>query len=290
MSGKMRLSYEDGRFFQGFYKEDEKNGLGVYSWPDGRMFFGNWTKGMINGEGIEVSADGMKVKGFWVDGQRVRVDSECSNEEFESFIENVLTDVKMEKFEVKFVDVRNNEDEDKTQNIQSESESESQEDSTIKSFFAFEMIEDDYDFSKSLRGDDYSVKGFSSFVKNQNKGELREENKNRKSFEKLFSSGKPEENNEFKREKGYYSSRGSIGSEYRTNGNLQDLVSNCSSSGQPILEFNKLDFSKLRKEKSVKKIDRDKTKTGFYSFRSKKGAQSEGNLFKKKSSFVENGD
>ena len=105
MYGKMRLSYEDGRFFQGFYEDDQKNGLGVYSWPDGRMFFGTWIKGKIEGEGVEIDSDGTKKKGIWINGEKYRIFQYVDQDEIERFIERVIDEVKMDKYEVKLLKV-----------------------------------------------------------------------------------------------------------------------------------------------------------------------------------------
>lgn len=216
MSGKMRLSYEDGRFFQGFYKDDEKSGSGVYSWPDGRMFFGNWIKGVINGEGVEVNTEGGKVKGFWVDGQRIRIIDDSTNDEIERFIDNTLELVKMDKFEVllngDFIrdigSCENNLNNDIDPPVDESPESSFDVDnSDLKSFIAFEIIEEDYDFKKSLRGDDFSVKGFSitDSPLNLKKGAKV------KGVPRVSTMTMSSKDCQKKREKGYYSSRSSRG-------------------------------------------------------------------------------
>lgn len=210
MTGKMRLSYEDGRFFQGYYEEDEKNGPGIYSWPDGRMFFGNWTKGVISGEGVEVSADGKKTKGLWIEGNRMKAYKNPNIDDVEKFIEDVLEQVKMDKFEVRLNGKDNcvqetEEEEEGEKIIESESDDsfDGAKEPSIKSFLAFEVIEDDYDFNKSLHGDDFSSK------KNYSLEEL--------GFDKLIkkkitrASSNLVKKKTLVKEKGYYSSRSSRG-------------------------------------------------------------------------------
>jgi hypothetical protein len=37
--------WNDGRKYEGQYKDDKKHGFGVYTWADGRCYEGYWFKG-----------------------------------------------------------------------------------------------------------------------------------------------------------------------------------------------------------------------------------------------------
>ena len=45
MDGKGKITWKDGRMYEGEYKDDKKNGYGVYKWADGRIYEGNWLDG-----------------------------------------------------------------------------------------------------------------------------------------------------------------------------------------------------------------------------------------------------
>lgn len=278
MSGKMRLSYEDGRFFQGFYKDDEKNGSGVYSWPDGRMFFGNWIKGVINGEGVEVNSEGGKVKGFWVDGQRIRIIGDSSNEEIERFIDNTLELVKMDKFEVRLHmeliregrtardELSDSEDAPSANGNDSQDSSfESAGGSDLKSFIAFEMIEEDYDFKKSLRGDDFSRKGFSITDSPMTV-------KRGRGFKMVPRiSTKTARDNKKRHEKGYYSSRSSRGLNLAIR-QSQDTLSNATITARAPEYREPLDMGSAKGNDKTDVNFMIKKKPAFYSFKENEGA------------------
>jgi len=57
---------------EGQYKEDSKDGHGVFSWPDGRKYDGQWPDGKQHGTGSYVSLAQEKKQGVWEDGRRVR--------------------------------------------------------------------------------------------------------------------------------------------------------------------------------------------------------------------------
>ena len=45
------FKWPDGRKYEGEYKNDKKEGYGIFYWPDGRIFKGNWYEGKQHGEG-----------------------------------------------------------------------------------------------------------------------------------------------------------------------------------------------------------------------------------------------
>ena len=49
--GICMIVYNNGSIFEGYYRDDYKDGRGRYIWPDGRYYVGEWKKGMKNGKG-----------------------------------------------------------------------------------------------------------------------------------------------------------------------------------------------------------------------------------------------
>jgi hypothetical protein len=45
MEGIGIYTWNDGRKYEGMYKDDKKHGYGVYLWADGRTYEGFWFKG-----------------------------------------------------------------------------------------------------------------------------------------------------------------------------------------------------------------------------------------------------
>lgn len=43
--------WNDGRVYQGQYKDDKKHGFGIYTWADGRCYEGYWYRGKQHGVG-----------------------------------------------------------------------------------------------------------------------------------------------------------------------------------------------------------------------------------------------
>ncbi len=39
---------KNGSYYDGYWKFDQKNGHGTYSWANGSMYDGLWTKGRMN--------------------------------------------------------------------------------------------------------------------------------------------------------------------------------------------------------------------------------------------------
>jgi hypothetical protein len=66
-------TWQDGRMYEGFYKEDKKHGFGIYTWSDNKKYSGWWYSGKQHGLGIFVSKAGGKKKfGVWEEGKKVR--------------------------------------------------------------------------------------------------------------------------------------------------------------------------------------------------------------------------
>jgi hypothetical protein len=72
MEGLGIYIWNDGRRYEGQYKDDKKHGFGVYTWADGRAYEGYWFKGKQHGIGTYLVAKDNKVKfGLWEDGKRI---------------------------------------------------------------------------------------------------------------------------------------------------------------------------------------------------------------------------
>lgn len=63
-------TFSDGKFYQGFYKNDKKHGYGIYAWSDGKKYQGWWTDGKQDGYGIYHQPDGSRKYGVWEEGQK----------------------------------------------------------------------------------------------------------------------------------------------------------------------------------------------------------------------------
>lgn len=64
--------WNDGRMYQGEYKDDKKHGFGIYTWADRRSYEGYWFKGKQHGIGTyAVPKDGKTKFGLWEDGKRI---------------------------------------------------------------------------------------------------------------------------------------------------------------------------------------------------------------------------
>ena len=56
----------------GEYKNDKKEGFGVYKWADGRRYEGMWKDGKQHGKGKFIMANGT-LEGNWNQGQYIQV-------------------------------------------------------------------------------------------------------------------------------------------------------------------------------------------------------------------------
>lgn len=73
MEGMGVYIWNDGRKYEGDYKDDKKNGFGIYQWADGRRYMGYWNKGKQHGLGkYQVPGEKLPKYGLWEDGKRIR--------------------------------------------------------------------------------------------------------------------------------------------------------------------------------------------------------------------------
>lgn len=72
MEGLGIYVWNDGRKYEGLYRDDKKHGFGIYQWADGRQYEGFWFRGKQHGLGTYLVTKEQKVKyGLWEDGKRI---------------------------------------------------------------------------------------------------------------------------------------------------------------------------------------------------------------------------
>jgi hypothetical protein len=91
MEGYGYYVWNDGRKYEGMYKDDKKHGFGIYTWADGRCYEGFWWKGKQHGLGTYFVPKEQKVKyGLWEDGKRI-----------EWFNDEDIVDINQRRFDYK---------------------------------------------------------------------------------------------------------------------------------------------------------------------------------------------
>lgn len=73
MHGTGVFTWQDGRRYEGEYRNDLKDGFGIYTDSDGKVYEGGWEAGKQDGVGF-FQTNGMpsKRKGIWINGQRIK--------------------------------------------------------------------------------------------------------------------------------------------------------------------------------------------------------------------------
>lgn len=71
MDGIGVYTWQDGRKYEGEYKDDKKHGFGIYVWSDGRIYRGNWSRGKQHGLGIYTVPNQGEKYGLWEEGKRI---------------------------------------------------------------------------------------------------------------------------------------------------------------------------------------------------------------------------
>ena len=66
-NGKGKFSWHDGDIYEGEWKDDKANGKGKFSWPDGRIYEGDFIDNRQHGKGTMTWANGDKYEGEWKD-------------------------------------------------------------------------------------------------------------------------------------------------------------------------------------------------------------------------------
>ena len=89
MEGMGIYIWNDGRKYEGQYKDDKKHGFGVYTWADSRCYEGYWYKGKQHGLGKYVVPKDDKIKfGLWEDGKRIEWFTEDQVQRINNFSED----------------------------------------------------------------------------------------------------------------------------------------------------------------------------------------------------------
>ncbi len=71
MEGKGIETWEDGRKYEGDFKNGKKDGEGTFEWPNGNKYIGSWRADKQHGIGIYYNVkDLSKRQGEWVNGKR----------------------------------------------------------------------------------------------------------------------------------------------------------------------------------------------------------------------------
>jgi hypothetical protein len=65
-------TWQDGRMYDGFYKDDKKHGYGIYTWSDQKKYAGWWYLGKQHGLGVFISKEGKRKLGIWEDGKKLK--------------------------------------------------------------------------------------------------------------------------------------------------------------------------------------------------------------------------
>ena len=67
---KKRISYNNGRLYDGEMQDGKRNGLGAYIDSNGDIYSGEWVNGKRNGTGSISYKDGSEYAGEWMDNKR----------------------------------------------------------------------------------------------------------------------------------------------------------------------------------------------------------------------------
>ena len=59
------MVYSNGDRYNGEWKNDTMNGIGVYQYANGDRYEGGWKDGLMDGEGIITFSDGSTYKSKW---------------------------------------------------------------------------------------------------------------------------------------------------------------------------------------------------------------------------------
>lgn len=71
MEGRGIERWNDGRKYEGDFKNGKKDGEGTFEWPNANKYIGSWRADKMHGLGIYYnSKEGTKKQGEWVNGKR----------------------------------------------------------------------------------------------------------------------------------------------------------------------------------------------------------------------------
>ena len=70
--GKGKLTFKDGRMYEGDFKSGKKEGQGTMVFPNGNKYIGQWKDDVQHGIGVHYSAkEGVKKQGHYANGKRI---------------------------------------------------------------------------------------------------------------------------------------------------------------------------------------------------------------------------
>ena len=52
------MQWPGGKYYDGDYVDDNKEGVGEFHWPDGKWYKGDWVKGQQHGQGLYYAGTG----------------------------------------------------------------------------------------------------------------------------------------------------------------------------------------------------------------------------------------
>ena len=64
------LNFRDGSYFKGHYKDNKKNGEGIFKWANNSEYKGQFLDDKMHGFGTFLWANGKKYIGEWIDNKR----------------------------------------------------------------------------------------------------------------------------------------------------------------------------------------------------------------------------
>jgi hypothetical protein len=69
MNGKGKMTWPDGREYDGEFVDGRKSSNGRFNWPDGRYYIGPWKNGLQDGIGNFYFTNGSSKAGEWKVGK-----------------------------------------------------------------------------------------------------------------------------------------------------------------------------------------------------------------------------
>ena len=72
MHGLGSMNWPDGRFYQGDFSCDQRQGYGMFRFADGSYYKGDFKENKYHGTGTLTCADGQVLSGFWSEGTLVK--------------------------------------------------------------------------------------------------------------------------------------------------------------------------------------------------------------------------
>ena len=87
MHGKGQLTFNDGKVYEGEFKNNNREGYGKFIFNGGRSYEGMWADGKQHGEGKLISIDGTETKGTWRYGTFINRRNSCLSPEDKQAIE-----------------------------------------------------------------------------------------------------------------------------------------------------------------------------------------------------------